>query len=99
MEQYSQPLFTFPYPEQQNQFSAPPSRICSSRSTPIPHVLQSLPKGTAILEPTKTASQYLSGHTSPDMCGYFNPKCLSRILATKGILILSLFIVGDTCAT
>jgi len=77
----------------------PPSRVCSLRSTPILHVLHSLPKGTAILEPTNTASQHLSGHTSPDMCGYFNPTCMSRLLATKGILFLSLFIVGDNSVT
>ena len=32
---------------------------------------------------TNTANQHLSGHTSSDMCGYFNPTCLSRLLARK----------------
>jgi len=35
-----------------------------------------------------TANQHLSGHTSPDMCGYFNQTCLSRFLAAKGLLVL-----------
>ena len=39
----------------------------------------------------------MSGHTSPDMCGYstFTPTCLSRLRATKGILVYSLLIVSD----
>jgi hypothetical protein len=98
MEQYFQLLFTS-YPEQQNHFSAPPSCLCS-RTTPKLHVLKSLPKGTAKSEPdkTNTTNRHLSGHTSPDMCDYFNPTCLSRHLAAK-VLFLRLLIVGDTTVT
>jgi len=33
-------------------------------------------------------------NTSPDMCGYSYRSCLSRLLATKGLLYLSLLIAG-----
>ena len=49
---------------------------------------------------TDTTYQVLSGHTSSDMCvATFNPTCLSRLLATKVLPVLSLFIVSDVNGT
>jgi len=52
--------------------------------------------------------RWLAGHfqvlrgvdnTSPDMCGYSYPSCLSRLLSTKGLLFLSLLIAGGMNVT
>jgi hypothetical protein len=42
-----------------------------------------------------TADQLLPGHTSLDMCGYFSPTGLSKLLLIEVLLFLSLLIVGD----
>jgi len=46
-----------------------------------------------------TANQHLSGHTSPDMCGYFQSDISVQTSPTKGLIFLRLFSVGDVNVT
>ena len=52
-------------------------------------------KNTGLGTDTTQQNQHLSGYTSPDMCGFFNPTCLSGLLPTKWLQFLNLLIVGD----
>ena len=46
-----------------------------------------------------TANQHLSGYTSQTRVAAMNPTCVSRLIATQGLLVLRLLIVSDVNST